>query len=91
MTERSAKKVALVTGAGSEIGLETTLLFYSEGASVVAADINEEAAMENGTCCRRHRSASRGGRVIGHRLRGERGLGGEPVAEEDTWNLPCLR
>ncbi|MCH8971328.1 MAG: SDR family NAD(P)-dependent oxidoreductase [Acidobacteria bacterium] len=46
MTERSAKKVALVTGAGSEIGLETTLLFYSEGASVVAADINEEAAME---------------------------------------------
>ena len=46
MAERSAKKVALVTGAGSEIGLETTLLFYSEEASVVAADINEEAAME---------------------------------------------
>ena len=46
MTERSAKKVALITGAGSEIGLETTLLFYSEGASVVAADINEDAAME---------------------------------------------
>ncbi len=46
MTERSAKKVAPVTGASSEIGLETTLLFYSEGASVVAADINEEAAME---------------------------------------------
>ena len=46
MTGRLAEKVALITGAGSGIGRETTLLFCSEGASVVAADIDEEAAME---------------------------------------------
>ena len=46
MTGRLAEKVALITGAGSGIGRETTLLFCSEGSSVVAADIDEEAAME---------------------------------------------
>ncbi len=46
MTGRLAEKVALITGAGSGIGRETTLLFCSEGASVVAADIDEGAAME---------------------------------------------
>lgn len=37
-------KVALVTGAGSGIGLESTLLFAAEGAKVLAVDVNEEAA-----------------------------------------------
>jgi NAD(P)-dependent dehydrogenase (short-subunit alcohol dehydrogenase family) len=37
-------KVALVTGAGSGIGRESTLLFAAEGASVVAVDIDEAAA-----------------------------------------------
>jgi NAD(P)-dependent dehydrogenase (short-subunit alcohol dehydrogenase family) len=37
-------KVALVTGAGSGIGLESTLLFAAEGAEVLAVDVNEEAA-----------------------------------------------
>ncbi len=46
MTGRLAEKVALITGAGSGIGRETTLLFCSEGASVVATDIDEETAME---------------------------------------------
>ena len=46
MTGRLAEKVALITGAGSGIGRETTLLFCSDGSSVVAADIDEEAAME---------------------------------------------
>jgi NAD(P)-dependent dehydrogenase (short-subunit alcohol dehydrogenase family) len=40
-------KVALVTGAGGGIGRETSVLFASEGAAVVCADIREEPA--NGT------------------------------------------
>ncbi len=35
-------KVAIVTGAGSGIGRSTALLFASEGASVMVADISEE-------------------------------------------------
>lgn len=37
-------RVALVTGAGSGIGWESSNLFASEGASVVCADIDEESA-----------------------------------------------
>jgi NAD(P)-dependent dehydrogenase (short-subunit alcohol dehydrogenase family) len=42
---RLAGKVALITGAGSGIGRESTLLFSAEGASVVAVDVNEDAAV----------------------------------------------
>ena len=38
---RLANKVALITGAGSGIGRETALLFSSEGARVVVADVND--------------------------------------------------
>jgi NAD(P)-dependent dehydrogenase (short-subunit alcohol dehydrogenase family) len=39
-------KVALITGAGSGIGREASLLFVREGASVVAVDVRLDAAAE---------------------------------------------
>ena len=39
-------KVAIVTGGGSGIGRETSLLFAEEGARVVVADVNEKSGVE---------------------------------------------
>src|SRR3990172_2991030 len=39
-------KVALITGAGSWIGRESSLLFAAEGAAVAAVDVNEAAAKD---------------------------------------------
>jgi NAD(P)-dependent dehydrogenase (short-subunit alcohol dehydrogenase family) len=44
MTLRLQAKIALITGAGSGIGRESSLLWASEGASIVAVDVNQEAA-----------------------------------------------
>ena len=41
-----ADKVALVTGAGSGIGLAVALAYAKEGAKVVVSDINEQAGQE---------------------------------------------
>jgi NAD(P)-dependent dehydrogenase (short-subunit alcohol dehydrogenase family) len=46
MPGRLQNKVALITGAGSGIGLESSLLFASEGSNVVLVDINLEGAQK---------------------------------------------
>ena len=43
---RLENQVALITGASSGIGRETALLFAREGASIVAADVNDAAGNE---------------------------------------------
>ena len=43
---RFKNKVCLITGAGSGIGAATAIAFAKEGAKVIAADINENAARE---------------------------------------------
>ena len=43
---RLKDKVALITGAGSGIGRESSLLFAAEGAQVVAVDVNDAAGEE---------------------------------------------
>ncbi|MGB1288978.1 MAG: glucose 1-dehydrogenase [Aggregatilineales bacterium] len=40
---RLQDKVAVITGGGSGIGYETSVLFASEGAAIVVVDINDEA------------------------------------------------
>ncbi|CAK5262586.1 unnamed protein product [Mycena citricolor] len=44
MMDSNAAQAALVTGAGSGIGLETSILFAQEGANVLLVDINLAAA-----------------------------------------------
>ena len=43
---RLADKVALISGAGSGIGRESTLLFADEGARVVVADVDDTGGAE---------------------------------------------
>jgi NAD(P)-dependent dehydrogenase (short-subunit alcohol dehydrogenase family) len=43
---RLKNKTAIITGAASGIGKETALLFSNEGASVLAADVNEAGVKE---------------------------------------------
>jgi NAD(P)-dependent dehydrogenase (short-subunit alcohol dehydrogenase family) len=52
-------KVAFVTGAGSGIGRATALAFAREGASVVAADVSEQANQETASIIEKE-----GGRAI---------------------------
>jgi NAD(P)-dependent dehydrogenase (short-subunit alcohol dehydrogenase family) len=49
MSDRLAGKVAVVTGAGSGIGLATARRFAAEGAKVVCADIDADAGSQAAT------------------------------------------
>jgi NAD(P)-dependent dehydrogenase (short-subunit alcohol dehydrogenase family) len=62
MSGRLQDKVALITGAGSGIGRETSLLFAAEGARVLAVDLDAAAAEET---VEKVRAA--GGEAMGHR------------------------
>ena len=55
---RLAGKVAVVTGAGSGIGLATARRFAAEGATVVCADVDADAG---------ERAAARGRRPVRRR------------------------
>lgn len=44
MAGRLSNKVALITGAGSGIGLTAAEVFATEGASVAALDVHGDAA-----------------------------------------------
>jgi NAD(P)-dependent dehydrogenase (short-subunit alcohol dehydrogenase family) len=58
MGTRLADKVCLITGAGSGIGRATALLFASEGARVVVADVDLDAARQTVEAIEReHREA----------------------------------
>ena len=59
MPERLAGKVAVITGAGSGIGRESSLLFAAHGAAVVAVDIQKGAADDTAAAITRA-----GGRAI---------------------------
>ncbi|KIM83812.1 hypothetical protein PILCRDRAFT_68967 [Piloderma croceum F 1598] len=49
MPGRLQNKAALITGAGSGIGLESSILFAAEGANVLLVDINLEGAERGAT------------------------------------------
>ena len=60
MTARLADRVALVTGAGSGIGLAAANLFAAEGAAVAVVDVRAEAADEAAG-----KIVAEGGRAVG--------------------------
>jgi NAD(P)-dependent dehydrogenase (short-subunit alcohol dehydrogenase family) len=63
MTKRLENKVAVITGAGGGVGRATALRFGAEGASIVAADVDDDT---NEATVQQVRDA--GGRAVGIRV-----------------------
>ncbi|HVT94660.1 MAG TPA: glucose 1-dehydrogenase [Bryobacteraceae bacterium] len=82
---RLKDQVALITGAGSGIGKETALLFAAEGASILAVDVNGEAAEEVAAAVR-----ASGGKAVAYKADVSKAAGCEAMVQAAERNFGKL-
>lgn len=82
-----ANKVALITGAGSGMGKSAALLFASEGAKVVAVDINEAQVQDTAAAI-----TAKGGQALALRADVSKSEDVQRMVEETvvTWGAPTI-